>query len=74
MVFYGVLWKYEASKAIVVSGGEVCDVMAVDYNLSIPNKKTLAPMLYVCGSATSTIMLGRSFHNLDVFGMKHLEY
>ena len=45
-----------------------------DYSPSTPNKKALAPSLNFCSSVASTIMLGSSFHNLIVAGMKHLEY
>ena len=45
-----------------------------DYSPSIPNKKALAPILNFGMSVASTIMLGSSFHNLFVAGMKHLEY
>ena len=45
-----------------------------DYSPSTPNKNALAPILNFCSSVASTIMLGSSFHNLVVAGMKHLEY
>ena len=45
-----------------------------DYSPSTPNKKASAPILNFCSSIASTIMLGSSFHNLVVAGMKHLEY
>ena len=45
-----------------------------DYSPSTPNKNVLAPILNFCISVASTIMLGSSFHNLVVAGMKHLEY
>ena len=45
-----------------------------DYSPSAHNKKALAPILNFCSSVASTIMLGSSFHNLVVAGMKHLKY
>ena len=45
-----------------------------DYSPSTPNKNALAQILNFCSSVASTIMLGSSFHNLVVAGMKHLEY
>ena len=45
----------------------------VDYNPSTPNKMELSQSLNMCSSVASTIMLGRSLHNLVVDGMKHLE-
>ena len=37
-----------------------------DYSPSASNKKALAPSLNFCGSAASTVMLGRSIHNLVI--------
>ena len=45
-----------------------------DYSPSTPSRGALAPILNFCSSVASTIMLGSSFHNLDVAGMKHLAY
>ena len=45
-----------------------------DYSPYTPNKKALAPNLNFCSFAASTVNIGRSFHNLDVAGMKHLEH
>ena len=66
--------KFNKSKLKVNKKKSLTEGHKADYSQSTPNKKALAPILNFCSSVASTIMLGSSFHNLVVAGMKHLEY